>query len=62
MAQAVTLMMASRGCSIFGIGNGLAADVAFAVPAQRFHVLRPQKADLAAVAQPGLMRAFSKLF
>ena len=37
MAQAVTLMMASRGCSIFGIGNVLAAHVAFAVPSQCFH-------------------------
>ena len=37
MAQLVTLTIASRGSSIFGIGNGVAADVVLAVPAECFH-------------------------
>jgi hypothetical protein len=37
MEQAVTLITASRGMLGFGIRNGLAADVALAVPCQRVH-------------------------
>jgi hypothetical protein len=37
MAQQVTLMMASRGCSILGIGDLVAADVLWVVPDQRLH-------------------------
>ena len=41
MAQLVTLMMASRGSSISGIGDGVAADVFLAVPNQRLHLYSP---------------------
>jgi hypothetical protein len=37
IAQVVTLMIASLGSSICGVGDGLAADVVLAVPGERAH-------------------------
>ena len=41
MAQAVTLMIASRPCSILRVGHRLAANVALAVPGQSAFMEHP---------------------